>query len=431
MRRFLLRGLAIVGVLSVVAAAVSTSTATARETTIYRFKGPIDGFGPLGLVQDASGDLFGTTYYGGSSTNCWQGCGIVYELAPPAAPGGRWTKTTIHVFGSNGVDGYSPTPVLLVDAHGDLMGTTYFGGAGNAGCIYTLTRPADPGGAWTEAIVFSFTYQNQGAGGNVAGALLPIGDAIYGTTFGGGAFNGGTVYRLTPSGNSYSEAVIHSFEVTHSTRPPGLDLVTDRAGDLFGIRYGTQGVCTFDNAVECGVVYRLKRATSDPNPKYEVLHRFEGVADGMFPNDELAMDAAGDLFGTTSQGGSLGVGAFFELVPNHVGKPWAESLPISFGTGGDYNPLAGPTLGIDGRFYGDSSGGGARDGSVWVITPPKNGSTWTKKDIYEFTGSDGSMPNDRLIFGRDGALYGTTYAGGTGACTYYGPGCGVVYRITR
>lgn len=404
--------------------------ATAHEQTIYRFANVADGFGPLGLVADSEGDLYGTTYLGGPNTNCYQGCGTIFELSPPASPGGKWTKTTIHAFNADGVDGYQPTPSILLDSQGNIFGTTYFGGANNAGAVYELVPPLEQNEPWNEYIVFS--YQYGGTNPNIAGALLQIATGFYATTFAGGSAGGGTLLKLTSKSGKLNESVLHPFDLQRNSRPPGRTLTLDRTGNIYGIRFGMNGVCAPDFPSYCGTVYRFKPATLGGSSKYEILHRFQGSGDGWFPNDELTFDAHGNLFGTTSSGGGATQGIVFELEPNKVGQPWAEQIVFSFGLAGDYAPLAGVVFGSHGDLFGTTSGASIDAGTVYKLSPPPMlGGGWTESTLYRFGGgTDGAMPNDQLVFGKDGALYGTTYAGGIGPCTYYGTGCGVIFRVT-
>ena len=399
--------------------------------TIYQFKDEADGWGPLGLIADKHGNLYGTTYQGGDLA-CYEGCGTVYELMAPSTPGGSWTKHTLHLFGANGTDGYRATPTLLLDGQDNLIGTTYSGGLGNAGAIYKLTRPGSPNGQWKESILFDFSFVNHSIDGNSPGALLfaPAG-GFYGTTFGGGSPDGGLIYQLTPNRQSYSETVLHVFDRHLNGRPPGGSLIQDAPGNLYGIRFGSSDYCNFYNPTACGLVYRLKQPVGPGQQwTYQVLHRFSGQADGWFPNSDLTFDSSGNLYGTTSAGGAYTQGILFELIPNHEGQQWAENILFSFGINNDFVPAAGVTINSKGIFYGTTSGGTGNHGVVYQLVPVQHG-VWHESILYAFTGGkDGADPNDHLIFGLGGALYGTAFTGGIGPCNYFGPGCGVVYSIT-
>jgi uncharacterized repeat protein (TIGR03803 family) len=411
--------------------ASSAAKASSSATPIYQFKSVADGQGPQGLVADSAGNLYGTSRLGGNQT-CWQGCGIVYEIVAPTPAGGKWTKITLHAFNANASDGYSPTPTLLIDGQGNLWGTTSFGGPSNAGTIYKLRKPNTPGGLWLDSLIFNFQFANNGAGGYTPGALMfGAKGTLYGTTFQGAPNSGGLVYQLTPNGRTYTETVLHTFDRTLNSRPPGGHLTADNDGNLYGIRFGTD-FCNFNNPIDCGLVWRLKQPTVTGGPwVYQILHRFEGFADGWFPNGDLTFDSSGHLFGTTSGGGGYTQGIMFELVPAKPGEQWNEYSDVNFGLHGDYVPYAGVTIGARGNFFGTTSGGTGNAGAVYRLIPPAVlGGVWKETVLYTFQGGqDGAWPNDHLIFGKDGALYGTTFAGGGGTCTYYAKGCGVVFRI--
>jgi uncharacterized repeat protein (TIGR03803 family) len=412
------------------------TAASSNAVTLYHFKGIPDGYSPNGLAADAAGDLFGTTWNGGNTNNCWHGCGTVFELTPPAQPGGTWAKSTIHAFAADGADGYYPYPTLRVDASGDVFGTTAYGGAANAGLVFELMPPTKPGGIWTESAIFSFQFSQNGGGGFGPGSLAfdASGD-IFGTTFGGGAFQGGTLFELTRSGGTWTETVLHDFDRSRTGDPPGDGLVVDSHGNVYGTRFGIQSGCTSNFPVYCGVVYRLKHPASVGGAwKFDVIHRFGG-GDGWFPNAGLTLDGAGDIFGTTSAGGAYTQGIAFELVPQKPGDMFAEFVLHSFGGGqGDgFAPAGGVTFDRNGDLFGTTFVGGAySNGIAYELKPPAmHGGSWRETVLYAFPGgSHGSQPDGQLLFTIDGHLYGTTEAGGIGTCpVYQGTGCGIVFRL--
>jgi hypothetical protein len=189
------------------------------ETTIHTFTGPpSDGGGSeAALAEGPDGVLYGTTYYGGSGTPCdfspylsGSGCGTVFQLTPPTAPGGAWTESVIYNFtGLNGDGGY-PSSSVVVGKNGVLYGTTQYGGgstsaspcssAGVSGCgtAFQLTPPSAPGGAWTETILHSFTGQDGDGSTPLAGLALSSTGVLYGTTSAGGTAGNGTVFAIVP-----------------------------------------------------------------------------------------------------------------------------------------------------------------------------------------------------------------------------------------
>ncbi len=186
------------------------------ETTIYQFNGaPNDGGGPLAaLTVGPGGVLYGTTQYGGSGTLCTLnnvvvGCGTVFQLTPPATPGGTWTETVLYSFTGQDGDGAIPVASLVLGKNGSLYGTAEYGGSaasgsdctsfGASGCgtVFELKPPSTPGGAWTETLLHSFTGKD--GDGAIPQANLTVGPAgvLYGTTWAGGTANYGTVFSIT------------------------------------------------------------------------------------------------------------------------------------------------------------------------------------------------------------------------------------------
>jgi uncharacterized repeat protein (TIGR03803 family) len=209
-----------------------------------------DGCGILDHpILDASGNLYGTTEHGGGSKNCGAGCGTVYQLQP--MPDGKWNESILHRFGSPGDGAFPGVGALIIDGAGNLYGTTDIGGPNGYGTIFRLTRGSN--GHWKEKILHSMT---QGRDGDhvSTGVVMDVTGNLYGTTIGGG-----------------------------------------------------------DPNCDCGVVYKLAPQT-DGTWKYTVLHRFTGY-DGAQPDANLIPDGKGNLYGTTITGGAGGAGVAFELIP--------------------------------------------------------------------------------------------------------------------
>jgi uncharacterized repeat protein (TIGR03803 family) len=157
---------------------------------LYSFGSGSDGAFPFGsMIFDSKGELYGTTAYGGSS-----GGGTVFQLSPPTSSGGSWAETVLYSFGGTG-DGAHPRASLILGSNGDLYGTTYGGGTPGGGTVFQLSPPASPGGSWTEAVLHSF---GSTGGGNLPRASLIFGSNgdLYGTTLSGGASNDGTVFKI-------------------------------------------------------------------------------------------------------------------------------------------------------------------------------------------------------------------------------------------
>lgn len=167
------------------------------ETVLYNFSGIPDGAEPVGVAIGDGGVLYGTTAFGGNSLCEGNlGCGSVFELMPPTAPGGSWTETLLHSFNpGNGSDGEDPVGGVAIGSGGVLYGTTQIGGTMAFGTVFSLAPPASPAGAWTETILHNFTRNSNG--GADPEALVIGGGALYGTTS-GNRVDAGTVFALKP-----------------------------------------------------------------------------------------------------------------------------------------------------------------------------------------------------------------------------------------
>jgi uncharacterized repeat protein (TIGR03803 family) len=193
-----------------------------------------DGQGPLGnIVFDGAGNLYGVTWFGGPGVGSYGG-GTVYKLSP--AGGGLWTETVIHTFGI-GSDGLWPLAGLTIDAAGNLYGTTSVGGTNNAGTVYKLTPNSD--GTWSETILYSFASRPDGY--SPAGeVILDATGNIYGTTVFGGALNYGLVFELSSNSGAYAETILYSFTGHKDQGQPGFPLWMDATGNLYGTNGGVK-----------------------------------------------------------------------------------------------------------------------------------------------------------------------------------------------
>ena len=268
-----------------------------------------------GLIFDAAGNLYGTTYNGGTGAE-----GTVFELSPNGD--GTWAEKVIHNFFVNFHvnDGENPAAGLILDATGNLYGTTYQGGSAGHGAVYELSP--NGGGGWTEKLLHSFQVggNNRDGSNPMGGLIFDTAGNLYGTTYNGGTAIEGTAFELSPNGGGgWTEKVIHNFFVN--------------------------------------------------------FH----VNDGENPASGLIFDAAGNLYGTTYHGGSTGHGAVFELSPNGGGG-WTQKLLHSFQVGGNQNDGANPQAGLisdsAGNLYGTTTMGGTSDmggsggvGTVFEVMP--------------------------------------------------------------
>jgi uncharacterized repeat protein (TIGR03803 family) len=345
--------------------------------------------------------LYGTASSGG------EGSGVVFELK--AAGGGGWTEEILHSFTDNGTDGTLPVDGLSFDSAGNLYGTTSFGGAYNFGTVFELTRSS--GGGWKERVLHSFN--NDGKDGNYprSGLILDASGNLYGTTPMGGVHNGGTVFELVrKSGGSWPEKVLCSFPNAtniYSSGPENANLIFDSSGNLYGT---TQA----GGAHNYGSVFELSPTASGAwTPK--LLHSFDyNGKDGFSLEAGVIFDSLGNLYGTTNFGGAdNGFGTVFELSP-HAGGGWTETILFSFSSAGAGTfPTGNLVSDSSGNLFGTTySGGGYNGGTVFELTPSAGGN-WTWSLLHNFgNGTDGSAPWASLVFDSRGNLYGATLDGG-------------------
>lgn len=210
------------------------------ETVLHNFDFS-DGISPYaGLIFDASGNLYGATYAGGT-----YGYGTVFELTPQGS--GEWNETTIFNFNGQNATGDAPYATLIFDSTGNLYGTTVLGGTYDSGMVFELTPQSS--GEWTETIVHSFEPSNWDGGNPYGGLIMDAAGTLYGTTNQGGRFNYGTVFKLTPkAGGGWSEKLLHGFNDNgRDGYNPYCTLLSDHAGNLYGVTY--QGGAHNDGAV--------------------------------------------------------------------------------------------------------------------------------------------------------------------------------------
>jgi uncharacterized repeat protein (TIGR03803 family) len=244
-----------------------------------------------------------------------------------------------------------------------LYGTTVDGGGVTSyGTVFELTPSA--GGVWTETVLHTFAYSGTDGYTPLAGLVFDASGNLYGTTVNGGAYKYGTVFELTPTaGGGWTETVLHSFNNKGTDGYwPYASLILDASGNLYGTTLN-------GGTSNVGTVFELT-PTAGGGWTETVLHNFRGK-DGYNPNSSLIFDAAGNLYGTTVKGGHYGYGTVFELTPT-AGGIWAETLLHSFNNNGTdgYWPYAGLIFDAVGNLYGTSYLGGAHGfGTVFEITP--------------------------------------------------------------
>ena len=306
-----------------------------------------DGVYPTGpLVFDSVGNLYGTTPEGGS-TDCGlsTGCGIVFEISPVGA---AWNQTVLYVFCPQVPCQYGlPGAAVVLDSAGNLYGTA---GAG----VFQLSPS---GGAWTFKLT-SFT--NIGPINPYSGLVMDSSGNIFVLAPSFTAPGQQELFELSPNGKGWTPTILSSFGGPGGTWS---GLVSDQAGNLYGESQPTDNTGT-------GTVYELSPGTSGWTRKTLFNFSYANSAlDGFFPSGGLAVDASGNLYGTTRQGGANGLGTVFEVIPVGLGS-YQEKVLWSFnGTDGSH-PTGSPILDDAGNLYGTTSGGGSTgNGVVFEVTP--------------------------------------------------------------
>ena len=396
------------------AAVISAHAQTFR--VIHSFSGP-DGQSPGGrLVMDSAGNLYGATGKDGPN----DGYGTVFELSPS---GSEWNLATLHVFdcspdGGAVCDGLGPNSGVIFGPDGRLYGTTCCGGGGleYQGITFRLTPASD---GWDETVLSRFGYGPGGespngslafdAQGNVYGSapvnqgygvvyrlspshgqwqktmvwtfgILPhdgVGPEgiirdnagnLYGATGGGGEYNHGTVFELTPTASGWTEKILYSFQGESDGSGP-VGVIFDQSGNLFGatISGGTNGG---------GTVFELAR--SGDNWRYHLIYALSGKQDQGGPVTVPSFDSYGNLYGTTWQDGAYGLGNVFKLEPSDTGWQYTDLHDFQGGTDGAL-PVSTPIVDANGNIYGTASRGGGVNlacsfldtgcGVVFQITP--------------------------------------------------------------
>ena len=404
-----------------------------KETVLHTFTGGTDGATPYaGIVADSNGNLYGTTYQGGvagAGVNKL-GAGVVFKIDTTGH------STVLYSF-TGGADGSGPYAGVIVDSAGNLYGTTYNGGASGYGVVYKIT----PSGQ--ETVLYSFTGGNDGAN-PYAGVTMDSAGNLYGTTYVGGPYAVGVLYKVNPAGQ---ETVLYSFGccgLTATGSHPKVGVMFDSAGNI----YGAAGLVVYrlDKRENFTTLYQLNDngglsglardgagdfyVTANPGGAWpngalfklaggniSLLYKFTGaVAPDSGPNGGPILDSAGNVYGTTPLLGAAGV--VYEIEASGTVKMLYDFQPSP----GGYAPSSGLTLDSAGNFYGTTGGGGgpADVGVLYKMSPAGQETV-----LHAFKGgkTDGANPGDRVVLDQAGNVYGATLHGGT-----YNQG--VVYKLT-
>jgi len=407
--RFLLRSCPALQCLALILLLTSLSW-SATERLLYQFRIYLHGAYPSPqLISDPTGNLYGTTSGGGA-----YGYGTVFELK--SLPGNKWREQILYDFRGY-PEGSGPEAGVTFGPEGDLYGTTYGGGAANYGTVFHLTRNSD--GKWKESILYTFSNKTDGGFPN-SPLVLDTSGTLYGTTeYGAASGSGGAVFQLSNSGGHWTEQLLHSFcslpGCADGLYPNAVTVAPD------GTIYGTT---SWDGPDSEGAAFELR--SHHDGWKLTVIHGFGHPGDGGSPRGALLLDDSGNLYGTTTVGGTgnencyaVGCGTVFELSPSRSGE-WTETILYKFNGGDDgVNPYGGLIFDANRNLYGTTQHGGGGKcrrapvdgcGTVFELSPGSSG--WTESVLYSFEHNRmGTRPVSTLLLDSSGKLYGTTEGG--------------------
>lgn len=331
-----------------------TSTGGWTESVIHAFTGGYWGGRPQsGVIFDKAGNLYGTTFSGGNTRSSCQtgGCGVVYELSPAST---GWKETVIHSFTGQSADGSNPAAGLVFDAQGNLYGTTFGGGTGSEGVLFELSPTGT--GTWTENILVSFTGPD---GANPNQLLIDSAGNLYGSAPYGGYTINGIVFQMVQSAGSWTMNTLYTF-----TSSPDVDIPSSIAMDASGNIYGTANQGGADKYY--GGVFELNPSASLPWPE-TVIYSFTNGTDGETPFGNAVVDSKGNVFATAAFGGAGKCGTLIELSPSSSG--WTEKVVLSFNCTDGKTPQ-NLTLDSAGNVYGSTLYGGTyNSGVLYEVTP--------------------------------------------------------------
>jgi uncharacterized repeat protein (TIGR03803 family) len=399
---------------------VASGWAAKVETVLHTFQGRPGQYPDSNLVLDAAGNLYGTTSSGGSSA-CTGGDGGCGVVFKLTRTSSRWVYSILYVF--EGVpDGAYPSN-LVFDASGNLYGTTSAGGDSKScvdGCG-TVFKLAPASGGWTESVLYRFKGAKDGET-PVAGVVFDNAGNLYGTTVNGGTgcrFSCGTVFELSPGSDGG-----WTEKILHNFH--GADGNTDGAYPESGLTIDLStgnlyGTTSGGGNARYGTVFELSRGSA--RWKETILHAFQGGSDGQFPAN-VVFAAPHNLYGTAGPISQDGCGTFFELTPGGGKKVLYRFKCIGKDTGGPGEITLGPAGDVYGATMSET---GDLNGTVFKLSRDSGG-RWTFNALHHFSGGrDGEAPNGVIPDTTGTHVYGTTFFGGNAP---YDDGLGVVFELT-
>jgi len=423
------------GLVVIAAFAVSSARSRAADlTTLVNFCGANelvlecpDGAKPFaGLILDANGNLIGATIGGGALSDGVGpiGPGTIFEISKTVA-GYASTPTTLASLSDE--DDAGPYGGLIADINGNLFGTTTGGGAYGFGTVFEIAKTAT-GYASTVTTLVSFNGINGAV--PAAGLIADAAGNLFGTTSAGGAHSGGTVFEIanTATGYASTPTTLISFNGGNGARPFA-GMVADRHGNLFGT--------TSDGGAHGGgTVFQITKTTTGYASTATTLVDFcslPNCTDGAAPYGGLVVDADGNLFGTTSEGGAHGGGTVFEIIKTSGGHTRAPNTLVNFcslpNCADGAVPYAGLIADADGNLFGTTIEGGGLPcflgecglGTVFKIAKTPKGYANTPTILVSFNNANGARPYAGLVADTNGNLFGTTI---------FSFGFGTVFEIT-
>jgi uncharacterized repeat protein (TIGR03803 family) len=379
------------------------ATQPSKEIVMDKFRSPTYGNNlPSPLTPDGAGSYYGTTSVGGV------GYGTLYELSPNGQSG--WRKKVLHTF-KNYLDGGFPefTP-LIVDKHGDLYGTAHNGGTNGLGVAFRFHRTAH---GLAETVLHNF---GNGDAYPFNSLIMDRAGNLYGTDNvyhdGGGITEG--VYEITSSKGGWLYGTIYDMGMAAANGVCG-GLALDPNGNIFGLSCGL---------IEPSIVFELKRTSGSWSPS--ILYSFKKLA--TYPLGTPVLDKAGNIYGTTADGGAEKHGTVYRLRPSKTGSWKLETLYAFKGGADGAGPYAGIAFDESGNIYGTTVvGGTSNSGTVFELTA----GTYGEKILWSFDGKDGSEPLTPVTLDSAGNLFGTTSSGSGGHHCVQAAGCGNAFELTR
>jgi uncharacterized repeat protein (TIGR03803 family) len=402
------------------------TASTQTFAVIHNFGGPgisvgvpLDGANPYaGLVFDSQGNLYGTTARGGLMFCLLDGCGMVFELKPHS--GADWSEKVLTFF----EDGGTPVAPVVFDRRGNVYGTfaCHQDCFNRYGGVFELIPRAN--GGWTQ-VTLTDPFEFRECQNGVCGVAFDNTGHLYGTSQESSDSQGGVAFSLNhPSVSSWYPLILYSFTGGDDGGGPSIEFSFDGSNNIYGTTYS-------GGAYGNGTVFKLTQNGRGSGWVESVLYSFQGGSDGANPNGGVVFDAEGNLYGTTVNGGTAAAGTVFKLMPQSNGS-WSETVLYSFQSGSDATNPGGPlTFDGAGDLYGVAPGGAHGHGAVFKLTR-SSGGHWNESLVYSFTGGlDGDSPSGGVIFDSAGNLYGTTVYGGAYPTCSDEPYCGgVAYEIT-